>query len=274
MTKADATSVGVYIDFDNVIISRGDQARREGVPAEVSLDAVLDFATKYGRVTISRAYADWSSEKNAVYRRQLVDRAVDLTQLFPAAGTKNGADIRMSIDVIEDLYRHEDLTHVVIVAGDSDYVPLAQRIRRLGREVIGIGVAGSISRTLASACDEYRDYDELLRDFAEDDASVEASEPTEPIATASGSRPDAPRLNAGRLLVRALRLLSEQHEDREWHALGAVKTQILRMEPGFQEKPYGFASFSDLVKKYNGQIEVKDNKARLRPAKAPVEPTV
>src|SRR5699024_4808116 len=53
------------------------------------------------------------------------------------------------------------LTHVVIVGGDSDYVPLAQRCKRLGRYVIGIGVAGSTARSLAAACDEFESYEML-----------------------------------------------------------------------------------------------------------------
>ena len=56
-------------------------------------------------------------------------------QLFPTAGTKNGADIRLSVDVVEELFRLPDITHVVIVAGDSDYIPPAQNVRRLGRTV-------------------------------------------------------------------------------------------------------------------------------------------
>ncbi|PRC56443.1 hypothetical protein C6A85_38590, partial [Mycobacterium sp. ITM-2017-0098] len=84
---------------------------------------------------------------------QLVGRAVDLVQLFPAAAYgKNGADIRLAVDTVEDMFRLPDLTHVVIVAGDSDYIALAQRCKRLGRYVVGIGVAGSSSRMLAAAC--------------------------------------------------------------------------------------------------------------------------
>ena len=98
---------------------------------------------------------------NAAYKRPLVDRAVDLVQLFAAAGTKNGADIRLAVDAVEDLVQHADISHVVFVAGDSDYVPLAQRCKRLGRYVVGIGVAGSTSRALVSACDEFSDYDAL-----------------------------------------------------------------------------------------------------------------
>src|SRR6478672_8598129 len=106
--------VAIYIDFDNVVISRASQVKDTRASATVAIDVLLDFATRYGRLTISRAYADWSVRKNADYRDQLVARAVELVQLFPASKTKNGADIRLSVDAIEDLYLHPDLTHVVI----------------------------------------------------------------------------------------------------------------------------------------------------------------
>ncbi|MEZ5190001.1 MAG: NYN domain-containing protein [Schumannella sp.] len=68
---------------------------------------------------MTRAYADWSAPANASYQIQLVDRSVDLTQLFNVSGTKNGADIRLAVDVVDDLFRFDSITQVVIVAGDS-----------------------------------------------------------------------------------------------------------------------------------------------------------
>ena len=177
--------VAVYIDFDNVVISRYDNLHGDGAwrkddarnhrpdpasadpvdvklaLAEVDLGAIIDYASSFGVVGMTRAYADWSVPANAAYKRALVDRAVDLVQLFAAAGTKNGADIRLAVDAVEDLSRHPDITHVALVAGDSDYVPLAQRCKRLGRFVVGIGVAGSTSRALVNACDEFQRYEAL-----------------------------------------------------------------------------------------------------------------
>jgi hypothetical protein len=130
--------------------------------ARVDVGAILDFAASFGTVVLTRAYADWSADVNAEYREQLVGRAVDLAQLFPAAAYgKNGADIRLAVDTVEDMFRLPDLTHVVIVAGDSDYIALARRCKRLGRYVVGIGVAGSSSRALAAACDDFLIYDSL-----------------------------------------------------------------------------------------------------------------
>ena len=88
-------------------------------------------------------------------------RALHLVQLFSASGVKNGADIRLAVDAVEDLMRHPEISHVVLVAGDSDYVPLAQSCKQLGRYVVGIGVAGSTSRALVSACNEFIDYAHL-----------------------------------------------------------------------------------------------------------------
>src|SRR5246127_740717 len=171
--------VAVYLDFDNIVISRYDQVngrssfqkdKAKGLDkyadrwarAPIDVGAIIDFASSFGTLVLTRAYADWSADVNAGYHGQLVGRAVDLVQLFPAAAYgKNGADIRLAVDAVEDMFRLPDLTHVVIVAGDSDYVPLAQRCRRLGRYVVAVGVAGSTSRALAAACDELVTYDAL-----------------------------------------------------------------------------------------------------------------
>ncbi|GGA55341.1 hypothetical protein GCM10011490_01520 [Pseudoclavibacter endophyticus] len=150
--------------------------------ATVDIGAVLDYASSFGRIVVSRAYADWSQPVNAGYRRQLVDRAIDLTQMFPLSATKNGADIRLAIDVVEDLFRLADVTHVVLVAGDSDYVALAQRVKRLGRTIIAVGVAGATSRALPAACNDFSLYDDLPgfsgsdADSGELDGEVDAAE--------------------------------------------------------------------------------------------------
>ena len=162
-SPADDDRVAVYIDFDNIVISRRNQAQEhQGMDPSIDLDAIIDFCSSFGIVATSRAYGDWSRAETWPYRQRLLSRAVDTIQMFTTSGkVKNAADIRLAIDVIEDLYLLHDITDVVIVAGDSDYIPLAQRVRRMGRKVIGIGVAGSISHLLAAACDEFYDYDEL-----------------------------------------------------------------------------------------------------------------
>src|ERR1700724_1062523 len=146
---------------DRLLLRRLERGGRRWRAAG-AVGAIIDFASSFGTLVLTRAYADWSAEVNAGYRSQLVARAVDLVQLFPAAAYgKNGADIRLAVDAVEDMFRLPDLTHVVVVAGDSDYIALAQRCKRLGRSVVGIGITGSISRSLAAACDDFVTYDAL-----------------------------------------------------------------------------------------------------------------
>jgi len=291
MTETGATLVAVYLDFDNIVISRYDQVngrnsfqrdKAKGLDedpgrltrATVDVGAIIDFASSFGTLVLTRAYADWSAEVNAGYRGQLVGRAVDLVQLFPAAAYgKNGADIRLAVDTVEDMFRLPDLTHVVIVAGDSDYIALAQRCKRLGRYVVGIGVAGSSSRMLAAACDEFVTYDAL--------PGVPVFEPAAPDATAVPAEKPAPRGRSGRtktaeseppedselpdpqagatgLLTRALQIGLEK-DDADWLHNSAVKAQMKRMDPSFSEKSLGFKSFSDFLRSRSEVVELDES---------------
>lgn len=271
--------VAVYLDFDNIVLSwydrvhgRGSASRdRTGMLAQppapefaqklaaarIDVGAVLDYAASFGTLVLTRAYADWSAPINADYRNQLVARAVDLVQLFPAAaGAKNGADIRLAVDAVEDMFRLPDLTHVVIAAGDSDYVPLAQRCKRLGRIVVGVGVAGSTAKSLAAACDQFDSYDAL--------PGVTLPPSEKPKADGQKQRKkkkaeDAP----GELLDRALRLELER-TDTDWVHSSAVKSLMKRIDPSFNEKTLGYKTFSDFVRAYDKTVELSESsQARL-----------
>ena len=301
MNDPGGTRVAVYIDFDNIVISRYDQVHGRGQfqrdkvrgfdradksadpdiaeklrRATVDVGAVIDFASSFGTLVLTRAYADWSDPVNADYRGQLVSRAVDLVQLFPAAAyAKNGADIRLAVDAVEDMFRLPDLTHVVIVAGDSDYIALAQRCRRLGRYVVGVGVAGSTSKALAAACDELVLYDALPgitptgterppakgQEEAGSTPPARASRRTRRSAAAvaedSDLEPEDPQEVATRLLERALRL-GQEKDDADWLHSSAVKSQMRRMDPSFSERALGYRSFSDFVKSRESVAELDE----------------
>lgn len=286
MTEPVAARVAVYLDFDNIVISRYDQVhgrssfqrdKAKGLEqyaerldrATVDVGAILDFASSFGTLVLTRAYADWSADINAGYRGQLVARAVDLVQLFPAAAYgKNGADIRLAVDAVEDMFRLPDLTHVVIVAGDSDYIPLAQRCKRLGRYVVGIGVAGASSRALAAACDEFVIYDSLPGvpalepEPAADDAAAGAKSPKRRAGRAKEAQPGEPeppdpQAGATALLTRALQIGLDK-DDADWLHNSAVKAQMKRMDPSFSERSLGFRSFSDFLRSRSDVVELDE----------------
>ena len=278
VTEPSATRVAVYLDFDNIVISRYDQVngrnsfqrdKAKGLEpsqlsrARVDVGAILDYSSSFGTVVLTRAYADWSAGVNAEYREQLVGRAVDLVQLFPAAAyNKNGADIRLAVDAVEDMFRLPDLTHVVIVAGDSDYIPLAQRCKRLGRYVVGIGVAGSSSRALAAACDEFVIYDALPGVPAFEPAGAQADKARAGQQKRTGKSaepaPPDPQAAATALLTRALQIGLDK-DDVEWLHNSEVKAQMKRMDPSFSEKSLGFKSFSDFLRSRADMVELDES---------------
>lgn len=281
MTEPVSTRVAVYLDFDNIVISRYDQIhgrnsfqrdKAKGLEqhaerldqATVDVAAILDFASSFGTLVLTRAYADWSADINAGYRGQLVARAVDLVQLFPAAAYgKNGADIRLAVDAVEDMFRLPDLTHVVIVAGDSDYIPLAQRCKRLGRYVVGIGVAGASSRALAAACDDFVIYDALPGVPVPEPADADATKPKKGATRAKSAKRDEPdeqpdpQAAATALLTRALQIGLEK-DDVDWLHNSAVKAQMKRMDPSFSERSLGFRSFSDFLRSRSEVVELDE----------------
>ncbi|MFC6704650.1 NYN domain-containing protein [Flexivirga alba] len=285
---SDDARVAVYVDFDNMVISRYDAVHGPGrwrkddardhtpaepdneisrrlIEAEVDLGAIIDYASSFGTVALTRAYADWSVPANAAYKRQLIDRAVDLVQLFATSGTKNGADIRLSIDAVDDLFQHADITHVVVVGGDSDYIALAQRCKRMGRYVIGIGVTGSTSRALVAACDDFSSYGDLPGV-----ADVPAPNEDEP-ETETAVAPVAKKAAKGRtakkaakpkeapsttLLRRAIQVGAEKSDDG-WQHSSSLKSQMQRLDSTFKEKSLGFSSFRAFVESHDDLVETK-----------------
>jgi hypothetical protein len=289
MAEREKDQVAVYIDFDNVVISRydemhGDRAYRDDgansptpsehvaarlTAAHVDIGAILEYAASFGTVAISRAYADWSAPVNSSYRTDLVKASIDLVQMFPLSGTKNGADIRLAIDVIDDLSRYDYVNHVLIVAGDSDYVSLAQRCKRLGRTVVGVGVSGSVGKYWQSACDVFRLYDALPGVTAAPSKSANA--PVTPVAskktaapvTATKAKKTAKKAPAARkesasaqLLRRAMALETEKSTDG-WVGAGSLKNLMLRLEASFDEKADGFKTFAAFLAGHAPIVETR-----------------
>src|SRR6185436_19350154 len=122
--------------------------------------------------------------------------------------------------------------------------------KRLGRYVVGIGVAGSSSRSLAAACDDFVIYDAL--------PGVPVFEPT----------PATVKADATGLLRRAL-LIGLEKDDVEWLHNSAVKAQMKRMDPSFSEKSLGFRSFSDFLRSRSDVADLDESTTtrmvRLKP---------
>lgn len=280
--------VALYFDFENVVLSRYRKVHGQAqttrdweatkddrvasaeivdriTEARVEVAPFVDFAASFGTVTLKRAYADWTSPFMSGYGQDFGLHAVELVQMFRVSNRKNAADVRLAIDAVEDVVRQEHLTHVVFVSADSDFAPLAQRCRRLGKHVVGIGTGGPTSIYLARACDEYHAI-ESVPGFTElDGAAAEATPASVSRAVGvDGSGVDEPQLqepdlrpaDAVMLLERALRY-GHDRSDNDWLAAASVKSFMQRMDPLFNEKTLGYHRFSGFIEAHSDIAEVR-----------------
>ena len=163
-------SVALYWDFENLHASLLE-AKEEGAYAKqdnrfkvqeplVNVQAVIALAATLGPIAINRAYCNW--QYFGRYRDALLQNTMELVQLFPPGGSaKNGADIRLCLDAMEDVARFEHIDTVVIVSGDSDYMPIAQKLKAAGRTLVGIGARPFTNAHWAKSCHAFHYYETL-----------------------------------------------------------------------------------------------------------------
>ncbi|MGM9489897.1 NYN domain-containing protein [Ideonella sp. YS5] len=273
----ESRSVALYWDFENLHASLHDERFGEGSYAKqdnrfkaqeplIDVQAIVELAASFGSIAINRAYCNWQFYGR--YRDALLQAAVELIQLFPPGGSaKNGADIKLCLDAVEDIGRFAHIGTVIIIGGDSDYMPVAQKIKAAGRTLVGLATRKSTNRHWAKSCHEYRYYENL----------VEASEPPPPppaaSAAATTSASPAPPEPAPEhhpaidLLRRAIKLLAETQGD-PWVNKGSIWHMIKRLDPTFDPKEHGYANFPAMVKSLDSLLEVKkgesDQRVRLR----------
>lgn len=172
--------VAIFVDMENV----GGQFIR----------SVADFGATQGRVCHLAVYGDWRRGYGQHWDTTLDVGGVP-TQILRTGG-KNSADIAIVVDVMEFLSLTPTVQVYVLATGDSDFVPLAQKLRSRGKVVIGVAPKGrSVADTLIAACDRFErlDYDKsVLEKPAAGPAGATAAVVKPPAATAPAANSTAP----------------------------------------------------------------------------------
>lgn len=240
MSNGEITSgraAAIYWDFENLHAGLLEAKYGEGAYAKqdnrfraqeplIDVQAIVELAASFGPVAINRAYGNW--QFFARYREALLQSAVELIQLFPpGASAKNGADIKLCLDAAEDINRFAHIGTVLIVGGDSDFMPVAQKIKAAGRTLVGIGNRKNTNKHWAKSCHEFRYYDTLVE-----------PEPAEPQTQASEkSEVQATVDPATDMLRRAIRLLAES-KGEVWVHKARVWPMMKRLDSTFDLKGF------------------------------------
>ena len=242
----DRLNIAVFVDYDNIEIGVKSTLRRE---FDVSL--ALGALKERGDIVAKFAYANWGRQEGAT--RQMAENAVQMVQRIPSPrGDKNGADINLALDSLEMAFTHAHVNAFAIISGDSDFIPLVNKLKEYGKTVFVVGGKAFTSTILQQNCHEFVSYESLL-----EDGDRIVAQPM-PDKRDRQDRPDRNKKDRGPrpapldltqavpLVERALQVLERRAVQPQ---LGLLKSTMLQLDPAFSERAYGAGSFSDFVDK-------------------------
>src|ERR687895_1140016 len=149
-------NIAVFVDYDNIEIGLKSTLRRE---FDVSLP--LEALKERGDLVAKFAYANWSRQEPAT--RSMAENAVQMVQRNPSPrGDKNGADINLALDALEMAFTHDHVNAFAIVSGDSDFIPLVNKLKEYGKTVYVVGGKAFTSTILQQNCHEFISFESLL----------------------------------------------------------------------------------------------------------------
>lgn len=227
-----------------------------------NIEAILEEIAKYGIASVKRIYGDWSMEALHSWRDKLLPNAITPVQQFAYVTQKDATDMRLVIDAMDLLYAG-DLNGFCIVSSDSDFTPLASRIRESGLLVYGFGEKKTV-KSFVNACDKFIYVENLLPDSSDEGTTPNSKykanlkPETTPLNTAQNingsdslSQPnkdktldiDPTTLN---LIYKAIK---DNSDDEGWASLAEIGNYINNVKPDFDTRSYGSSKLSSLLKK-------------------------
>ncbi|HJR82350.1 MAG TPA: NYN domain-containing protein [Sphingomicrobium sp.] len=196
-------------------------------------DEVLLVLGELGTINIRRAYGNWAKASLKGWGNLTGIHSIVPMQQFDVAKGKSATDMRMTIDAMDLLYRgHVD--GFGIMSSDSDFLPLAQRIREEGLPVYGFGTAKT-PLGFRQACTRFFDIAAL---YTSDDQNSE-DEPSEQ----SLQRPVDDDLID--LLGSAYK--ASKRDDEGYASLSELGQRATAVS-SFAARNYGFTRLSDLIR--------------------------
>lgn len=141
---------------DNIaLLIDADNASHQGI------DPVLTALAELGTVNIRRAYGNWRKQALKGWVDRLHKYGIEPQQQFDITRGKNATDMKMTIDAM-DLLSGGRVSGFGIMSSDSDFMPLAMRLRQDGFPVYGFGSAKTPD-AFKQACSRFIDVDALIK---------------------------------------------------------------------------------------------------------------
>lgn len=215
---AQAGNIALLIDADNA--------------SPDSLDAVLTVLAELGTVNVRRAYGNWQKPALKGWAAMTHRYAIEPQQQFDLTKGKSSTDMKMIIDAMDLLYRGR-IDGFGIMSSDSDFMPLAMRIRQDNLPVYGFGTSRT-PESFRQACTRFIDVAAL--------AKADAEEARETKAPAAEKREVDEELI--KLLGAAFR--ASKRDEKGWASLSEVG-QRAGNRSSFDARSYGYPGLAELI---------------------------
>jgi uncharacterized LabA/DUF88 family protein len=215
----------------------------ENASARIAEALFSEIAT-LGEASARRIYGDFASPQIAGWTRVLARFAIQPQQNFANTKGKNSGDIALVIDAM-DLLHSGRFDGFCLVSSDADFTRLAARIREEGVDVYGFGEQKT-PESFRQACTRFI-YTENLSAPVPVDAEAKS---TVAEAQAAKRKPS----EAARLIAA---IIADMDEDGDgWVAVGGIGSRLRNAYPDFDQRTYGYAKLSDLIRA-TGRFEVE-----------------
>ena len=234
MAQEKDLRLAVLIDADNA-------------PRSALGDIMAEVAV-YGTPTIKRIYGDWTTPNLASWKGPLLENAITPIQQYSYTTGKNATDSAMIIDAMDILYTGQ-VDGFVLVSSDSDFTRLAVRLREAGKKVYGMGERKTPNPFIV-ACDKFV-YIEVIRAAAEE-ARAEEEKPKAQKPQKKKEAPVQPQEPEHRVPRAVVKLIAESvdtiADEDGYAALGELGNLLVKKQPDFDPRNFGFSKLSKLVK--------------------------
>jgi hypothetical protein len=235
--------LAVLIDADNIPFS--------------NVTGMLEEIAKYGTPTFKRIYGDWTRPTISGWKQVLLEHAITPVQQYSYTKGKNSTDSAMIIDAMDILYSGK-VDGFCIVSSDSDFTRLATRLREAGMKVIGIGERKTPSPFIV-ACEKFI-YLEILSNTAPVREQVAAKDRK---GNPGKSKKATPENDQQFQIRKAKRLIatsiSDLADENGWAYLGDVGNLILKKQPDFDPRNFGFAKLTPLIRSFEFEIDERES---------------
>ncbi len=246
MKTTEDTRIAVLIDADNI--------------PSTNVKAMMEEIAKYGTPTFKRIYGDWTKPNLAGWKNVLLENAITPIQQYSYTTGKNATDSAMIIDAMDILYS-EKVDAFCIVSSDSDFTRLATRLREAGMTVIGLGEKKTPNPFIV-ACDKFIYLEILTIRTEESKAKVESVKGREVKAP-----PTETLQKIGRDTINLIATsITDLADDSGWAFLGEVGSLILKKQPDFDPRNFGFGKLALLIKSIS-KFEVDERETEKKRSK-------